>query len=122
MVSTTSYPSKFSMKKFWDKVKRVAKKAGATVLSPALKLYYTLEKPETPAWAKATIVGALGYFIFPLDAIPDFTPVIGYSDDIAVMIAALGAVAMHVDEAVNQKARQKLRDWFGADEIKQLEA
>ncbi|MFO0211413.1 MAG: DUF1232 domain-containing protein, partial [Pseudanabaena sp.] len=56
---------------------------------------------------------ALGYFIFPLDAIPDITPVVGYADDLGALAAAVAAVAIHIDENVKEKTRQKLKDWFG---------
>ena len=67
------YGRHFSNESFWEKVKRYALKAGSVVLRPALTLYFALQDEDTPAWAKAVIVGALGYFVFPMDAIPDMT-------------------------------------------------
>ena len=55
------------------------------------------------AWAKATIVGALGYFITPLDAIVDLTPVVGYADDLGVLALAIAAVATYVRNAWGNK-------------------
>ena len=51
-------------------------KAGKEVIEKALILYYCLQDDDTPAWAKTTIIGALGYFISPIDAIPDLVPVV----------------------------------------------
>ena len=62
----------------------------------ALCLYYAALAPETPAWAKAVMLGALGYFILPLDLIPDAIPVIGYADDLGVILAAAATVAVKV--------------------------
>ena len=113
MTNTAAYSAAYSSNGFWDKVGDCASAVGKKVLRPALLLYYTLQKDDVPAWAKATIIGALGYFISPIDAIPDFMPVIGYSDDLVVMGAALATVAMHIDDEVRQKADQKLAEWFG---------
>ena len=98
---------------FWEKVENVAKVAGEEVIEKALFLWYAMRKPETPAWAKATILGALGYFIAPIDAIPDFIPVIGYVDDLGVMVMALATVAAFVDDEVREQARATMRKWFG---------
>lgn len=55
----------------------------------------------------------MGYFISPLDVIPDIIPVAGYSDDLGVLVLAIGAVAMFIDNETKQKAREKLKVWFG---------
>ncbi len=98
---------------FWTKVGGFAKAAGYQVIEKALLLYYTLQSPDCPAWARATIVGALGYFIFPIDAIPDVLVPIGYTDDAAVLAAALAAVAVHVGPEEKAKAAEKMRGLFG---------
>ncbi|MGF7535321.1 YkvA family protein [Bacillus mexicanus] len=105
----------YSEDKFWDKLKKFGKKAGASVVYAVLLLYYTLQKPEVPMKAKTVIIGALGYFIFPFDIIPDLTPVVGYSDDLAALGVALLQVAMFIDEDIKNKAKNKLKDWFGED-------
>lgn len=104
----------FTDESFWDKVKHFALAAGREVIEKALWLYYAFQKPETPAWAKAVIAGALAYFILPMDAIPDVIPVAGYTDDLGALASALGMVAMYITEDVKQQASQKLNDWFGA--------
>lgn len=103
----------YSEEKFWKKVQKFSKKAGTSVVYAVLLLYYTLQKPDVPLKVKATIVGALGYFILPLDVLPDFAIGAGYADDLSVVIFALMQVAIYVDEEVKQKARGKLRDLFG---------
>jgi uncharacterized membrane protein YkvA (DUF1232 family) len=109
------YGKDFSEEGFWDKVGKYAKKAGKEVIELALKLYYAARKPETPAWAKTVIFGALGYFIVPTDAIPDIAPVVGYLDDLGVLTAATVTCAMYIDEDVNKQAKFKIKDWFGED-------
>lgn len=105
----------YSDDKFWDKLKRFAKKAGASVVYAVLLLYFTLQKPEVPAKAKATIIGALGYFILPFDIIPDFAAGIGYTDDLGALGLALFQVAIYIDDEIKEKAKDKLKDWFGDD-------
>lgn len=107
-----TFSSSYSDDGFWEKVKIYAKVAGEGVLEPALKMYYSALDKDTPAWAKATIVTALGYFISPVDAIPDITPVVGYADDLGVLTLALATVGLHIkDEHVNQ-AKEVLARWF----------
>lgn len=98
---------------FWSKVRRSAGRAGSRTLEPALKMYYSAQDPSTPRWAKATIYGALGYFISPIDAIPDLTPVLGYTDDMAVLAGALAIVATHINDKHREKAKATLTRWFG---------
>ena len=82
-------------------------------LSNALSLYYTAQAPDTPAWAKTVITGALGYFILPADAIPDLIPAVGYGDDLGALAAALAAVAAHVTPEIKARAKEKAAEWFG---------
>ncbi|WP_082140256.1 YkvA family protein [Halomonas sp. PR-M31] len=110
---TLENKSQYSDEAFWNKVSRYAKKAGKTTLEPGLKLYYSAQDPDTPVWAKTTIYGALGYFIFPLDTIPDVTPFVGYTDDVSVLVGALAVVAAHIKKEHTSKARAVLKRWFG---------
>ena len=107
------FENKYSDKGFWDKVIAFAKTAGREVIEKALWLYYAAQNPATPAWARSVIYGALGYFIIPFDAIADFTPLVGYADDLGVLVAAVATVALFITEEVKEKAARKLRDWFG---------
>ena len=81
------YEKKYTEDSFWDKVVK---------------------------FAKTAIYGALGYFISPIDAIPDITPVVGYADDLAVLAAAVATVATYITAEVKERAAEKLRGWFGA--------
>ncbi len=99
--------------KFWGKLAKFAKKAGASVVYAVLLLYFTLKKPDVPVKEKTTIIGALGYFILPVDLIPDMAVGIGFTDDLGALGIVLIQVAMYIDEDTKQKAKQKLADWFG---------
>ncbi len=106
------FAREFSDEKFREKLLRHAKSAGTEVVERALQLYYALDNRDTPKWAKTVIIGALGYFITPLDAIPDMVPAAGYSDDLGVLALALATVAFCITPAVKAKAKQKLSEWF----------
>lgn len=106
------YAEAYSVFKLLEKIKKVAKKAGIQVIYVALLLFYTLQKTTTPKWAKTAIIGALGYFIFPVDFIPDVLPFLGFSDDVTVLVSALVAVALFVDEDSKAKAKVQLHVWF----------
>jgi len=107
------YAQEYSEESFWEKLGKFALRAGREVVVQALTLYYCMRDRDTPKWAKGVIVGALGYFILPLDAIPDFTPLIGYADDLGALTAAVATVAAHVKSEHFEKARETSRRWFG---------
>lgn len=109
---STGYSKEYSDDGFWQKLRKYAQAAGEGVLELALKLYYALQDADTPLWAKSVIVGALGYFISPVDAIPDITPVVGYADDLGVLAAAVAAVAAHIKQEHTERSRETLRRWF----------
>jgi len=106
------FSKQYSAENLRAKLTRYARNAGAEVVERALQLYYALEDPRIPRWAKVVIIGALGYFITPTDAIPDLIPAAGYSDDLGVLVLALATVAIHISSEVREKARQKMHEWF----------
>lgn len=110
----------YSEESFWEKIKKFGKKAGYKVVYVALLLFYCLKDGDAPAWAKTVIIGALAYFIVPVDAIPDVVPGAGYADDLGALVAALGVVAVYINEDIKQKAKAKLKDWFGANCLNDL--
>jgi len=113
MEKTNECGQQYSDSSFWDKLTNFATDAGYDVIEKALFLYYAYQEEDAPIWAKSTIVGALGYFISPIDAIPDITPLIGYSDDLGVLALAVAAVASNINDNVKTKTKSKLKDWFG---------
>lgn len=115
------YQGNYSESGFWNKVKKVALKAGAKVIYVALILYYELADPNVSPKEKAIIIGALGYFILPLDLIPDAIPVLGFSDDLAALVAAYGYVKGHLTPEVKLRTRKKLCEWFDIDDGTSLE-
>lgn len=106
------YQGNYSEEAFWEKLKKVAGKAGAKAVYYALVLFYTLIDPDTPAKYKAVIAGALGYLILPLDLIPDFLPFAGFADDWAALVAAVSYVLSAISARSKDKAKEKLKAWF----------
>jgi uncharacterized membrane protein YkvA (DUF1232 family) len=91
---------------FWRKLRRVA--ASIPFAEDLLAAYYCAFDRDTPLPVKATLVGALAYFVLPLDAIPDVLPVIGFTDDAAVLATAIRLVANHISPVHRQAARDAL--------------
>ena len=105
------YGSYYSDNRFWKKVFRIARKVGATVLRPGFLLYYLLQDENVPLKHKAYIVGALGYFILPLDLIPEsIFSVLGFTDDIAVMTFVLKLVSESITPEIKAKADTKVAE------------
>ena len=97
---------------FFQKLNIFARIAGHTLVEKALQLYYAAESKDTPKWAKGVVMGALAYFVSPIDAIPDVTPGIGFADDLCVLIGAVSAVAAHITPEVKDQADKKMAEWF----------
>lgn len=102
----------WSERGFWQKLGDYALSAGEQVVEKALWLYYASRRPDCPVWARLTIYGALGYFISVVDAVPDMTPVLGYTDDMGVLALAVATVAAYVDDDVKTMSRQTLARYF----------
>ena len=122
--TNNEYAKDYRESSFWDKVKQLATKAGSKVIYAALKLYYALQSTKTPAWAKAVILGALGYFIAPVDAIPDPIPAVGFADDLGVLVAALATVSLYIDDKVKQMAKEQMyqmKGWFSESDLNDLD-
>ena len=98
-------------KGFWPKIRRTA--ARIPFARQVISVWYSARDPETPTAAKGIMLGALAYFVLPIDAIPDIFAGIGFTDDaavIAALIATLGAniKRRHKDQA--DAALERLRD------------
>jgi uncharacterized membrane protein YkvA (DUF1232 family) len=91
---------------FWSKAKRVA--AGLPFAEDLLSAYYCAFDRATPIQVKAALLGALAYFVMPVDVVPDILPVLGFADDAAVLAAALRLVTSHMRPEHREAARQAL--------------
>lgn len=91
---------------FWRTVRRAAGRI--PFMDEVVAAYYCAMDRETPLKAKMILFGALGYFILPADTIPDFVFALGFTDDIAVLTAAIGAARAYVTPAHRLAARNAL--------------
>jgi uncharacterized membrane protein YkvA (DUF1232 family) len=94
-------------RRFWIKLKKVA--AGLPFVEDLLAAYYCAFDKETPRHVQVALLGALAYFILPFDFIPDMLPVIGFTDDAAVLATAIRLVANHITEDHRLAARAALK-------------
>ena len=96
---------------FWPKVGRVA--ARIPFADQLVSVYYAARDPQTPIAAKGIMMGALAYFVLPVDAIPDVLLGIGFTDDAAVitaLLATLGANVKRRHREAAERALDRLRD------------
>ena len=91
---------------FWPKVKRVAAKL--PFANDLLAAYYCAFDHQTPVQVKAALIGALAYFVLPVDAMPDILPLLGYTDDALVLVTALRMVSGHIRDEHREAARQAM--------------
>jgi uncharacterized membrane protein YkvA (DUF1232 family) len=83
-----------------------------------LLLLYAFKEKSTPIWAKNIVIGVLGYFINPLDLMPDLTPFIGYTDDLGLLAFGLVTIAAYISHPVREKAKSKMIKIYGqVDEL-----
>ena len=90
----------------WRKARQVA--ARIPFAEDLLAAYYCAFDRATPMQVKVTLIGALAYFVLPFDAVPDFLPVLGFTDDAAVLATALKLVASHMQPQHRDAAREAL--------------
>ncbi|MBL8581976.1 MAG: DUF1232 domain-containing protein [Rhizobiaceae bacterium] len=92
--------------KFWPTVKRAARHV--PFMQDVVASYYCALDTRTPLRAKAVMLAALAYFVMPADAIPDILVGIGFTDDVAVLTAALAAIRAHMTQAHRDAAQAAL--------------
>jgi len=98
-------------RKLWRKLRALA--ASLPFAEDLLAAHYCAFDHQTPAHVKAVLLGAIAYFIMPADLIPDYIPMIGYTDDAAVLATAINLVASHLTADHREAARRllfRLRD------------
>src|SRR5215470_8656117 len=94
-------------RRFWIKLKRVV--ARLPFAEDLLAAYYCAFDKETPRHVQGALLGAVAYFILPFDFIPDMLPVLGFTDDAAVLATAIRLVASHITEDHRRAARAALK-------------
>ena len=94
-------------KGFWPKIRSTASRI--PFAGQALAAWYATQDPKTPMAAKGVMLGALAYFVMPVDAIPDILLGIGFTDDAAVIAAVLATLGAHVKRQHREQAEAALK-------------
>lgn len=97
---------KLVKERFFPKLARVM--AQVPFAEELVAAYYCAFDGRTPLKAKGILLAALAYFVLPLDTIPDFVLGLGFTDDLAVLLAAFNVVRTHVTDAHRERARDTL--------------
>ena len=100
------YAEKYDEEEFNRKVEKGG--FGRAFLERLYTLFEVLKDPDTPAWVKVGIMAVLAYFVCPIDVIPDVLPVVGYSDDLAVIAAELAAITSYITPSIQDRVRRRL--------------
>ncbi|MET0969596.1 MAG: YkvA family protein [Tardiphaga sp.] len=93
-------------KQFWRKLKRLAVRL--PFAEDLLAAYYCAFDKHTPRHVQAALLGAIAYFVLPFDIVPDVLPVLGFTDDAAILATALRMVASHINEDHREAARRTI--------------
>ena len=94
---------------FMARLKRVAKRI--PFAGDLLAAWFCARDPATPRRVRMTLLAALGYFVLPIDALPDIMPLLGFTDDAAVIAAAIAAVAGSITPEHRERAKQALAEF-----------
>ena len=97
---------------FTTKLKKFGTRLGHAAVKDILTLWYVMKSPATPIKDKVVIAGALGYFILPVDLIPDMVPVLGFTDDLTAIGLALKAVRSNITPEIERQVAAKMPSWL----------
>ncbi|MEO4001151.1 YkvA family protein [Mesorhizobium sp. CAU 1732] len=93
---------------FWRTTKRAARHI--PFMDEVVASYFAAIDPKTPLRVRGTLLAALAYFVMPVDIIPDFIFGLGFTDDLAVLTAAITAIQGHIKPAHRKAARAALSE------------
>ena len=96
---------------FWRTVRRAARQV--PFMEDVVAGYFAALDSRTPTRVRGTLLAALAYFVMPFDMIPDFLVGFGFTDDLAVLTAAITAIQGHIRPAHRKAAREALADENG---------
>ncbi|UOM36400.1 YkvA family protein [Acuticoccus sp. I52.16.1] len=95
-------------RRFWPTLRKAARQVPFT--RDLVAAYYCAMDPDVPFRVRATLLGALAYFVSPIDAIPDMLLGVGFSDDVTVLMGAIAMVASHITDRHRERAKKALED------------
>lgn len=98
---------------FWPKLRKYIRRI--PFVQDAVAAYYCAMDGDTPLHVKAVLFGALAYFVLPIDIVPDIVAWVGFTDDAAVLYAAIRTVAPHIKASHRDQARAAIDKLAGED-------
>jgi uncharacterized membrane protein YkvA (DUF1232 family) len=98
------YSRHFDELRFFKKLRKVAGSLGEKALFSLFILYYLLLDKNIPLKVRSVFIGALGYFVLPTDLVADFLPVIGFTDDIALISYVIANAVEYITPEIKDKA------------------
>lgn len=107
-----SFAPYFNEPALMAKIRKFYVKAGQKVIYAVLLLFYIFKNPGVNYKTKLTIAAALGYFIVPVDAIFDLVPVLGFTDDLGVLIYTLVRISSLITPEIKLQAQLKMNEWY----------
>ena len=110
----------FDSDRLFKKIGDVGKVAGSNVVYMVLVLYYSLLGKDVPLKDRAMVLASLGYFISPIDFIPDLLGVVGFTDDFAVLMLVFRKIRDNITPEVHLKAKERLSEWFGEESVERV--
>ncbi len=108
---TPADPSSIDDRRLLARARRVLGRLGQEAVEKLLVAYFVMRDDATPAKAKATLAGALAYFLLPMDAVADLLPGIGFTDDSLAIALALAAVTTSIRHRHFEQARAAMAGW-----------
>lgn len=108
MPDLEKYAEHYDEKTFWDKVGSLPRAAAGQVLHKALVARELMLDSGVPLWAKACLVSVLGYFVLPVDLIPDVLPGFGYADDVALLAMVLANLEWLATDEIKARAMERM--------------
>lgn len=116
------YRKYFKPEHFLSFVSESIKKLGIQLSYACLLLFYALKDGKVPAWAKRVIIGVLGYVVAPIDAVPDITPFVGFTDDLGLAMFGLVTIACYINDDIRSKAKSTITHWYNEVDVAALES
>lgn len=94
--------------RFWRTTRRAARYV--PFMDDVVAAYFAAIDKQTPMKVRGTLLAALAYFVTPIDLVPDFLIGLGFTDDVAVLTAAIAAIQGHIKPSHRKAAREALSE------------
>ena len=92
--------------------KKVLLQAGKRIALPAVEAFEMIQDKSTPMQARVSLIAALTYLIMPIDLVPDFIPIAGFSDDFVALTAVISLWSSNITPEIKKRAQQRIDSWF----------